>query len=518
MAAARATRVGIKALCGLGACLLLWCPPAGASGQVEPAVPAIKPGAVTAKMVPGSVNLVPGDLVPVELLVTNANPSPVTVTAVDVRAPSRVTAQRVPLPADIGVVPANGYTRKSFDVRARRGLEEGDVHVILEVEHPQPGEGPHRELVLANLGVKVGKATQAIEVGFVSFPSKLNDGQSASAAVRIINTSAFAFEGIRVRGIRSEDVTLSGAAARRATCASDEPDAGLIACVERLAPGEATVVVFDVHAEKRVRTGKQQVAVVVKGSADGTGEDLSAEPIATKEIELAVFGVDAISPFGVGTLFVLPGLLAIVTFQLLYRYGYPRGKELPDTVSFKDPTLMAIILPLSALSYLAVWLSQGADLTSEAGTPDVVVLFMIGFLTGLGGWAVLAWMYYHRTDRKRFRLDDSPAQILERLRARDAGLSLPMVTIDGMQYRYLAEAAPDQMVVCPPITYAFDDSVTDDTRQRYNTARTRGDIDTVLSDAEARTVALGWRLPSGVRQVQRSAAQLQQSQPLLVEV
>ena len=511
----------IRAVLSLAACVLLWCPPAsamGPGGLPGPVASAIQPGAVTAKMVPGSLSLVPGDLVPVELLITNANPSPVTVTSVDVRSPARVMAQKVPSPADIGVVAPNAYARKTFEVRAGRGLEEGDVHVILEVEHAQPGEGPARELVFAQMSVKVGKAAQAIDVSFVSFPSKLNDNQDAPAAVRITNTSAFAFEGLRVRGVRSEDVTLSGDAGRRAGCASDEPDAGLIACVERLAPGEATVVVFDVHAEKRVRTGKQQVAVVVKGSTAATGEALVAEPIATKEIELAVFGVDAISPFGVGTLFVLPGLLAIVAFQMLYRYGYPRGKEVPDTVNFKDPTLMAIILPLSALAYLAVWLWQGADLTSEAGTADVVVLFVIGFLTGLVGWAVLAWVYYRRTDRKRFRLDDSPAKVLERLRARDAGLSLPLVTVDGLQYRYLAEAAGDQMVVCPQITYAFDDSVTDDTRQRYNAARTRGDIETVLGDAEARTVALGWRLPTGVRQVQRSAAQLQQSQPLLVEV
>ena len=495
----------------LAGCLLLWCPPA-------PAAPAIKPGAVTARMVPGSVNLVPGDVVPVELLITNANPSPVTVRSVDVRSPARVTAQRIPSPADIGVVPANDHVRRTFDVRALRGLEEGDVSVILEVEHPEPGEGPRRELVVANLGVKAGKATQAIEVSFVSFPAKLNDDQGAPAAVRITNTSAFTFERIRVRGVRSEDVTLSGGADRRANCAADEPDAGLIACLERLAPGDATVVVFDVHAEDRVRTGKQQVAVVVKGFTDAPGEDLGAEPIATKEIELAVFGVDAISPFGVGTLFVLPGLLAVVTFQLLYRYGYPRGKELPDTVNFKDPTLMAIILPLSALTYLAVWGLWGADLTSEAGTDDVALLFVTGFLIGLAGWIVLVAVHYHRTDRKRFRLDDSPAKVLQRLRARNAGLSLPLVTIDGLQYRYLSDAAGDQMMVCPQITYSFDAAATDDIRQRYNTARTQDDIDTVLDDAGAGNVALRWRLPTGVRLVGRAAAGQQDPQPLLAEV
>lgn len=511
------------ALLSVLAGVLLWCPPAlGGGGAGPPAQVATlpgpqanKPGAVTAKVVPASVNLVPGDLVPVELVITNANPAPVTVRSIDVRSPARVTTQRVPSAAEIGMVPANQYVRRTFDVRALRGLEEGDVSVIIEVEHPPTAEGPQQELVFATLGVKAGKAAQGIEVSFVSFPAKLNDNQRADAAVRISNTTAFAFERIRVRGVRSEHVTLTGDADQRAACATDKDEAGLIACIDRLAPGEATVVVSRVHAEKSVRTGKQQVAVVVRGYTLATGEDLASEPIATKEVELAVFGVDALSPFGVGTLFVLPGLLAVVTFQLLYRYGYPRGKELPDMANFKDPTLMAIILPLSALAYLAVFLWRGADLTSEASTPDVVVLFVIGFVIGLVGWAVLATVYYRRTDRKRFRLDDSPAQVLKRLRARDAGLRLPLVTIDGMRYGHLAEGDSDQMVVCPPITYAFGDSVTKDERQLYDAARTRGDIDKVLGATEASIVALGWLLPTGVRQVGRSAAQVQQNQPPL---
>lgn len=514
----------IGALVCLAACVLLWCPPAMARGPGEPPAPAapappvINPGAVTAKLVPGSVNLVPGDLVPVELLITNANPWPVTVRSVDVRSPARVTTQRVPSPSDIGVLPATDYVRKTFDVRAQRGLEEGDVNVILEVEHPQPAEGPHRELVFATLGVKVGKATQGIDVSFVSFPPKLNDSQQADAAVRITNTSAFAFERIRVIGVGSEDVTLSGPAGRVATCGTDKPDAALIACVDRLAPGEATVVLLKVRAEERVRTGKQQVAVVVNGYTDATGEALAAEPIATNEIELAVFGVDAISPFGVGTLFVLPGLLAIVTFQLLYRYGYPRGNELPDTANFKDPTLMAIILPLSALAFLIVWLWRGADLRSEAGTTDVVILFGVGVAIGFVAWGLLYVVHYRRTNRKRFRLDDSPAKVLGRLRARDAGLSLPLVTIDGLQYRYLSVAAGDEMVVCPQITYAFADTASAGVRQRYNNARTGEDIDAVLDDAAARRVTLGWRIPTGVRLVKRATAPLQDNQTLLREV
>lgn len=492
-------------------------PPAAATTQNA----TTEPGGVTVTVIPSAVSLVPGDVASVDLVITNLYSTAVTVTGLDVRAPARIAPQAIPDPNAVGTVLPNNFVRTSFEIRALRGLEEGEVHVIVEIQHSPSAKGASRELASAHLSVKAGKATQALEVSVLSSPAKLNDGQHGIASVRIFNPTPFPFKGVRVSGIDSENVTLGGDKTPRlpfVDCPPDEPVApGLIGCVGDIPPGEARVVAFNVRADDRVRTGKQQVTVAVVGNAAGSAEDIASAPIVTMDVELAVFGIDAISPFGVGTLFVLPGLLAVVTFSVLYRYAYPRRGEFPENVEFKDPRLMLVVVPVSAFAYFLVLLILNHDVTSEASTEDVVALFVLGVLIGGLAWAVLAVFYYQRTDRKQFRLDDSPAQVLERLDARDAGLNLPKVAINGLTYRYLSEGPNEQLTVCPPINWSFTSGATQQSQSDFNQAIDDDDVATVRNHISAGIVTLAWRLPSGVRRVAQANARLESPEKLLLE-
>ena len=163
-------------------------------------------GAVAVQLLPAAITLSAGEMATVDMLITNTTSSAVRVTAVDIGVPAEVTAENVPAADSIGPIPPGGSVLSHFELQASPGIESGDVDVLLEIPAGSPGGAG--QFVTGRLALTAGQAAAAPAVTFVSFPDKLNDGQSVTAAVSISNSSPFAFRQVQVTAVDSEDLTL----------------------------------------------------------------------------------------------------------------------------------------------------------------------------------------------------------------------------------------------------------------------------------------------------------------------
>jgi hypothetical protein len=480
-------------------------------------------GQVTVQLLPGVLTLSAGELATVTLAISNTTTSPVRVTAVDLRVPAGVAGEHFPAPDAIHLVPAGGFDLATFMLRGLPGIEAGEVDVLLEVRTLSPGPG---RLLTGSLSLTAGTASQLPQAAFLSFPDKLDDGQSATAVVSVSNPTPFTFKHVSVSAVNSENVMLHPivhAEPPFAPCpASGAQGPPLVGCLATLAPGATAVLYLQVTASSRVQTGTQRVAVIVASQTGASGAPITSTVTATTSVQVTIFGVDALSPFGLGTLFVLPGLLTVLSFLLLTRYVYPRSKELPSTVQFTDPTTLLFVVPPAAFAYLLVWLIWGINLKNQAGTVDVVILFGLGVGLGLAVWLAVALSYYSHTGRKQFRVSDAPAKVLRRLEARHARLTLPKIASGPLSYWCLSDGAEEKLAACPQVMYTFIGAAAAEDagklREDFRTALHDGDISAIRKTARHRHVRLRWQRAGGVTLLDRSSVQWKsEEKPLIRE-
>jgi hypothetical protein len=477
-------------------------------------------GVVTLHLLPAGVTMSPGEPTTVSMVISNGTSAPVRVTAVDVSVPAQVVAENVPPPECVGQIRAGGFVTCSFVLLAGAGVENGEVDVLVRYRSGSGRQAADR-VVTASLALTAGHAPPAPQAAFLSFPDKLNDGQSAEATVSISNPALFPVNLIQVSVVNSENITLSRdptVTGPFAACPGGIADGTApVGCLDTLAPGATAVLYLKMTASSRVQTGTQRVSVIVSSQTDASGDLIPSTVVATTPVQVAIFGVDALSPFGLGTLFILPGIVTVLTFLALARNIYPRSKELPDSVSFTDARTMLAVVPPAALIYLLVWAILGVNLMDAAGTWDVARLFGWGLAVGFAVWVVVARIYYLRSGRKQFTVSDTPQKALERMHARGMGLTLPVVVSGNIYYRYLSDGPSGQLFACPPVTYAFASAVSDDDEQRFRAALGAGAIDKVLSESRLGTVSLDWQRTSGVTLLETSAVQIQDKDLLLEE-
>jgi hypothetical protein len=269
-----------------------------------------------------------------------------------------------------------------------------------------------------------------------------------------------------------------------------------------------------------VQTGTQHVAVVIASQTDTSGPPITSTVTVTTPVQVTIFGVDVLSPFGLGTLFVLPGLLTVLSFLLLTRYVYPRSKQLPSTVQFTDPNTLLFVVPPAALAYLLVWLIWGINLKNQAGTVDVVILFGLGVGLGFAVWLAVALPYYFHIGRKQFRVSDSPSKVLWRLKKRQARLTLPKIESGQLPYWCLSDGAEEKLAACPQVLYAFIGAAaapnSEKLRTNFRDALAADDIRTIRKAARRRRVRLRWARAGGVTFLDRSAVQWKSEEKRLI--
>lgn len=463
---------------------------------------------VTVAVVPSAVNLAVGDIALIEVIVSNPSDRAVTVTDVAVRTPSRFSLDRTLEPAAFGGIAGGDVARAHFALRALRGSEEGSVEVVFGLR-TTAGQTTARRVAVGTLTVGAGKAVQEIEATFVSFPDKLTDGKHGPAGLRLSNPTPYDFGSIEVRSIRARDVRI-----RSSPLPVGDEDADVVATVEALSAGATVVVDLNVAVDGNVRVGKQQVGVVVSALRTVGSDKVTSTVFVPKEVEVEVFGLDLLSIFGVGSLFLLPGALALVAGFVLGRYVYPRRNDLPDTIDLKDLRFFPVAVLGGVIAYVLVFRAIGVDLTDEAGRTAVMALFGLSIGMGALAWAALALGYWYVSGRKQFAMTDDPAKVLRRLDARDARLQLPTVGDSGLQLRYLAPGPNGKVIAAPEILFSFT-TENDQERSAFFSAIETDDVGSVRAAVKNGLVRLRWATPSGVRHVEGGQAVIGEPDHLL---
>jgi len=447
----------------------------------------------TVQIVPSAVTLAPVDAVQVAVLLDNPTSAQVTVGNVRVITPPRVTASSVSgVPATLAPWSSSLAT---FEVRAEPGFGENQLSIFVEF-----GQGTSARQVVASLSVKPAAGAVTPEVSFVVFPSKLNDGDGRRATVRLTNPTGVTFANLRLLAVDSDDAYLAMPQPLTAAACTAGTGERLLTCVGDLTAGASVLVDLEVRAHTSVRTGTQQVGVVLRGTpvtTSGAAPNREVAAVATHDVELAVFGVDAISPFGVGTLFLLPGLLAIAVFLTATRFLYPRRTSgLPDKVDPKDLSQMPAIVVVGVIVYVLVWFLWREDLTRRVSTAAVERVFALGILIGVGALALMALLYRHFVGLRRFSMDAQPEDLLLTLKHRHAGLSFPSYTADADAiYLHLGQM-DGREYFAPQIEFKLIQPTPDEER-RFRNALTSNDIAAILILHKAGKVTLDWRTGAG---------------------
>ena len=458
--------------------------------------------ALTVSVVPGSLSMLAGDRGRTAIVIDNETAVAFVVTGIEVLAPPRLTTSLngVHLPATVA---AGSSVITHIDVLTRAELKEAQIGVV--VRYRAAANGSVKRSGTTNLTVSAAPI-MAPTVTFLTAPDALNDGEVRVTTVRIDNPSSREYTHLSLAAINGDDVSIT-TKGRPAKPFVDCADGAGMICIPSLQPGTSATLDLQTRAATSVRPGTQTFGLVLTSTP---GADLpSVTATATHDVKLAVFGVDALSPFGVGTLFVLPGLLAVVFF-LLGNALYPRTKSLPDQADLKDLRQMPAVVAVSAAAYLLIFVLFGSDLTRAVSTKGVALLLAFGATIGIVAWGVLAGFYRSIVGRKIFQLDDSPREVLSRLIARNTTLELPSFTSGGVEYARLGLAPGGEIYAAPRIAFRFTEAAEaqtqDDARARLLNQIGRGEIEPVLAAERGHFLELHWVEPSGVRTFDEAAS------------
>jgi hypothetical protein len=325
------------------------------------------------------------------------------------------------------------------------------------------------------------------------------------------------------------EVRLTGTPRQPFTACTGRAVAGAapaLVCLDELAPGQTYLLDVRLESQEEIRTGKQRVGVMVTGergvpaaeAGPASGELPPFTVISTADVELSVFGLEALSPLGFGTALFVPGLVAVLTFLSLARWLYPRHTTLPETVSLTDLRALPAVVLGAVGAYVVGFSVFGRNLTDRISTLGVVLLFLAGVVLGAVVWLVMAVVWYRRIGRKRFSVEDSVDTVLKRLAAAEASLKLPVATVGGRSFRQLGTTSDGRVLVAPPITYSFPSTTAPAARTAFRNHLGADDAAAIRKAGRAGDVSLKWETTSGVAAVAaEDASTTVDRQPLVIE-
>jgi hypothetical protein len=475
----------------------VWVAPVAKAASAD-----IEEPALTVSVVPESLSLLTGDEVQGALVIDNPTAVAMVVTGVDVLAPPRVVAsvEGLDLPATIAA-----RSSVSADVTVRTSTELKDAEVGIAVRFRGPAKGSPERSSATSVAVSAASPA-APTLTFLLAPDALNDGEARVTTVRIDNPSGRELTNLSLAALNGDDVSISMKGEPVKPFAQCTDGVSLV-CLPTLPAGTSATVNLETHAAESVRTGSQTVGLVLTSTPGEGSPDVTTT--ATHNVTISVFGVDALSPFGIGALFLFPGLIAVVCF-LLGNALYPRTKSLPDQADLKDLRQMPAVVVISAAAYLLVFALFGSDLSRAVSTKGVALLLTAGAAIGVVAWAVMALFYRSIVGTRIFQLDDSPRQVLSRLVARHATLDLPLFLAGGAQYARLGPAAEGKVYGAPRIAFRFSeaaqDQAQDQARGELLAQIGRGEVEPVLAAEKRGWLDLHWVEPAGVRTFDDAAA------------
>jgi hypothetical protein len=436
--------------------------------------------APTLELGPAELVLGPGEQAEVIVVVRNTGVTTAIVDTFDAGAVSGLTLV-LPDPSALRPIAPGSAASTVLKVVSDAGFLGGSVSI-----QAIGRAGDASFAATAGLKLTIREPDPGLTVTLVGVPDSLSDGEAQAVQVQVTNPSAHVWSDVTLQATGNE--SLCWVESTEVTCPAGNTPLTL-KVADSIQPGGLIQKELVVRAQDRVRAGSQTVSVVATAghkSAPLTQSVGSAEAT----IKVTIFGIDLLSPFGITSLFLIPGAFAALAFQFVRGLVMSRTGAVSG-VDLKDPGALLFIIPISVLVYLGALVLLNRDLRSHAGTLDALGLFVVGLLIGLliaGAWWLRWWWV---VGRKTFTIKDLPLKVLTRLERRGASLAQPTITIAGTNLQLLGET--DQRVVaCQQITYEFGKNVASDRRGKFTRAVDGRDLETVIAEVRAKTVTIKW--------------------------
>jgi hypothetical protein len=436
---------------------------------------------------PAELQLAAGEQAEVLVIVRNSGNDAVAVDSFVVSGLPGITAT----PPDVKTmrsVAAGSAVSGSMTVVAGDGFDGGKISVQAR------GRTASSALYVASatLTLSTLETGSDLTVALLGVPDSLADGQAVHVVVRITNPTWISWSNVRLQARGSDNLCWLENDAAPCRGGASPP---LTMELADLPSGGSFDEVVVLRAEDRVRAGTQAVSVVVTAYRVNRP---SVRSLATAQanVKLSVFGVDVLSPFGLANLFLIPGAVAVLTFQLVRRLLQGPAAGIGDA-DLKDPGVLLSVVPVGVLVYLSALFLLHWNIREKAGTTDAVLLFVaggaIGAITAMAWW--LRWWWV--VGRKRFSTKDSTEKVLKRIHRRRAALVQPTVTVGAKTLQLLAEG-DGRTTACPRIDYEFCKKLDERARGAFVAAVDNRDLKQALDWVKRKKVHLSWHDGQGV--------------------
>lgn len=201
-------------------------------------------------------------------------------------------------------------------------------------------------------------------------------------------------------------------------------------------PHQTGSIQIDVRAKERVQPGKHLLVFTLpfQWGKDDTGQTRNI--VAQKEVSVGVLGEATIlALLAVPSFLLLPGILILVAWGLLWNLGFLRSKrdekKFPLEFSEQPGKLQFWVAAITiSIVVIYVYMRIYRDLLGTYGLSDIVLIWLLSVaLIGAGGYIVMTLLLRYLKYRRTPQPNDTPAQILKKLRLQGLGVLLERVKV-----------------------------------------------------------------------------------------
>jgi hypothetical protein len=349
-------------------------------------------------------------------------------------------------------------TSWEFNVRCVSEFPSGSLHVVLSAESAEKTNGEAlRQIVTKSLTVKLREPQTLESVAAIDIKStleSLTDSDKGEIIVIVSNKTLRPIT-VKIDPTGPDFIKLTPSPA-------DAPTPG-----KNIDGLRTETFTFIATANGRVRPGKQLLLFNVRLLTDRGGRDY----LITREVSVGVIGQSEILKLlGVPSFFLLPGFLAISSFQFfwaLFAVKFGGSKDPPWGKEKEFFWLLAVSASLAISSLFLLW---RRDVFSFYGLFDVMVIWWVSITIGaLCYLGIHLWRIGQEKKKKaqEENLDqamypqpgDSQLLVLRKMKDHALTLVRPRVKLQdlAMPFFELYEHATDgSLYVCPPMVLIWE--------------------------------------------------------------
>jgi hypothetical protein len=223
-----------------------------------------------------------------------------------------------------------------------------------------------------------------------------------------------------------------------------------------IAPRDTAVITVDVSVAGQIQPGSYLLLFEIPVEWLQGGQTQRSTLVASHPIDVSVLGESQIlTALGVPSFLVVPGMLMIIFFRLLWQWGKSSEQQNAFALNSKSPEFFGVAITLSFLVFPFYWLLTGRNYFAGYNLNDITFVWLLSVGLGVvafGMWTGVPWLWQRA--RQHWLIpsaSDTPVQALSKLGRRKLGTRLERVDFgeDGTTYHgFLLQEVQEEQTEC----------------------------------------------------------------------